>query len=51
MDSAIKFNTGIEIIDNHDMYIYGSDQIWRYYVFEDVVGFDPVYWGKYPYTN
>ena len=38
------------ISGNHDAYIYGSDQIWRYNNTSTFKGFDPVYWGKYPDT-
>jgi polysaccharide pyruvyl transferase WcaK-like protein len=31
-----------------DLYITGSDQVWRYNNFSKFKGFDPVYWGKYP---
>lgn len=34
--------------DNCDIYVYGSDQIWRKDSF--VGGFDSVYWGSYPKT-
>lgn len=37
--------------DEYDIYIYGSDQIWRYNEIKKYSGFDLVYWGKYPKTS
>lgn len=38
------------IQDDCELYIYGSDQIWRYNNFQKLNGFDEVYWGKFPVT-
>ncbi len=46
-----KYTKGENIVDDCDLYVFGSDQIWRYnklFLFQK--GFDPVYWGKYPIT-
>jgi hypothetical protein len=44
-----KHTTGESIVDNYDVVIYGSDQIWRKknYINHDN-GFDKVFWGAYP---
>lgn len=38
-----------ELSDNCDIYVYGSDQIWRKDTY--VGGFDKVFWGEYPITR
>ena len=38
-----------ELSDNCDIYVYGSDQIWRKDTY--VGGFDKVLWGEYPITK
>jgi polysaccharide pyruvyl transferase WcaK-like protein len=53
LDLAInsKYTKGEKIVDDCDLYVFGSDQIWRYnqlFLFQK--GFDAVYWGKYPVT-
>ncbi|RZF58944.1 polysaccharide pyruvyl transferase family protein [Sphingobacterium corticibacterium] len=44
------FKTGEEIINNCNIYIYGSDQIWRS-LDKGGVTFDNVYYGDYPFTT
>jgi hypothetical protein len=39
------------IPSGYDLYVYGSDQIWRYNNFVGSKGFDWVFWGKYPATD
>lgn len=39
---------GQDLPAGYDLYIYGSDQIWRYNNFINHTGFDDVYWGKFP---
>lgn len=43
-----KVNNGCDIKNDCDLYIFGSDQIWRYNFFRSYKGFDSAYWGKYP---
>lgn len=42
---------GEDIPDDYDVIIYGSDQIWRYFMHPTFKGFDPVYWGDYPVAS
>ncbi len=46
-----KYVQGINILDNCDLYIYGSDQIWWYDDFLSFDWFDRVYWWDFPITN
>ncbi|HDZ56837.1 MAG TPA: polysaccharide pyruvyl transferase family protein [Pseudomonas xinjiangensis] len=39
---------GKDIPRHYDAYVFGSDQIWRYNQFNKHLGYDSVYWGKYP---
>lgn len=39
------------IQDDCDLYIYGSDQIWKYNSYPTLMGFDEVFWGVYPVTQ
>ncbi len=36
------------LTEKFDLFIFGSDQIWRYNNFKKFQGFDPIYWGKVP---
>jgi len=48
ISSRESFREGAQIPDIYDIYIFGSDQIWRYGEFALASGFDPVYWGEFP---
>ena len=39
---------GKDITDTYDVYIFGSDQIWRYNTFVGHKRYDEVYWGAFP---
>lgn len=49
---SVEYNNpilkGEDIPNNYDVYIFGSDQIWRYNSFKMFKGYDGVYWGDFP---
>ena len=47
-DTSSIITKGDKIESIYEVYIFGSDQIWRNNKFKTFSGFDPVYWGKYP---
>lgn len=46
-----SYSSADQIPDDCDLYIYGSDQIWRYNKFSAAEGFDVTYWGSFPTSN
>lgn len=48
LSSRIKYRHSKNILDEYDIYIYGSDQIWRSQNTTEFKGYDPVYYGDYP---
>lgn len=45
------FVNGKNVPIGFDVYIFGSDQIWRKNKFNNYNGYDPVYWGRYPINS
>lgn len=46
--SNTHFKTGAGIKGDYDVVFFGSDQIWRYNHFKEMIGFDEVFFGRYP---
>lgn len=42
-----KFSDLEDMAHDCDLYIVGSDQVWRYYEFSNKVWFDDAYWGRF----
>lgn len=48
VESSKVIRNGKDLGDDYDIYVYGSDQIWRYNTYVNCIGYDDVYWGDYP---
>lgn len=49
LNGEVLYRNPDSIVNDCDIYVYGSDQIWRFNsYFKSHIGFDPVYWGVYP---